>query len=154
MIDHRLKHTYYKDLSAFVRDFHLMFHNAMTFNLEGSFVYNDAIEMKKIFDAKMAELAPGGELQILPEDEVGDSGSSVKRSRSVSDSEEEAGYQGLSGGKGKRKSRGTEEERPKAKKVRRSGDIPGLPNKYGTLPKIRLKNRAQEGDPEEGEISE
>ncbi|KAJ3036300.1 hypothetical protein HDV00_002827 [Rhizophlyctis rosea] len=58
MIQRRIQSVYYKSPQAFIDDFHLMFENAMQYNQEGSWVYNDAVEMKKIFDAKIEELVP------------------------------------------------------------------------------------------------
>ncbi|KAI8928134.1 SNF2 family N-terminal domain-containing protein [Entophlyctis helioformis] len=68
MILHRANHAFYKDVSAFVADFHLMFANAMTYNMEGSEVWEDAVEMKKIFDEQIAMLCPGGQVAILQQD--------------------------------------------------------------------------------------
>ncbi|KAI9487898.1 MAG: SNF2 family N-terminal domain-containing protein [Benjaminiella poitrasii] len=64
MIKRRLNSTYYKNIAQFRDDFHLMFNNARIFNEEGSFVYEDANEMQKIFDSKLDELCPGGVLPI------------------------------------------------------------------------------------------
>ncbi|CAO3621454.1 unnamed protein product [Mucor hiemalis] len=65
MIKKRLNSTYYRTIAHFRDDFHLMFNNARTFNEEGSFVYEDANEMQKLFDAKLEELCPGGVLTLL-----------------------------------------------------------------------------------------
>ncbi|KAG2230551.1 hypothetical protein INT48_009891 [Thamnidium elegans] len=64
MIKKRMNSTYYRTIAHFRDDFHLMFNNARTFNEEGSFVYEDANEMQKIFDAKLEELCPGGVLTL------------------------------------------------------------------------------------------
>ncbi|KAI7907267.1 SNF2 family N-terminal domain-containing protein [Cokeromyces recurvatus] len=66
MIKKRIHSTFYKNIAQFRDDFHLMFNNARIFNEEGSFVYEDANEMQKIFDAKLEELCPGGVLPITP----------------------------------------------------------------------------------------
>ncbi|GAA5811290.1 hypothetical protein MFLAVUS_004723 [Mucor flavus] len=64
MIKKRMNSTYYRTIAHFRDDFHLMFNNARTFNEEGSFVYEDANEMQKIFDAKLEELCPAGVLTL------------------------------------------------------------------------------------------
>ncbi|CEI98505.1 Putative Adenosinetriphosphatase [Rhizopus microsporus] len=64
MIKKRINSTYYRTIAQFRDDFHLMFDNARTFNEEGSFVYEDANEMQKLFDAKLEELCPGGVLPV------------------------------------------------------------------------------------------
>ncbi len=64
MISHRLHSTFYKGLGAFVADFRLMFDNAMTYNQEGSQVYNDALSLKEVFERKLEELCPAGQLFI------------------------------------------------------------------------------------------
>ncbi|KAI8336435.1 SNF2 family N-terminal domain-containing protein [Choanephora cucurbitarum] len=66
MIKKRIHSTYYRTIAHFRDDFHLMFNNARLFNEEGSFVYEDANEMQKIFDAKLEELCPGGVLPLAP----------------------------------------------------------------------------------------
>ncbi|KAI9258084.1 SNF2 family N-terminal domain-containing protein [Phascolomyces articulosus] len=64
MIKKRIHSPYYKTVAQFRDEFYLMFDNARTFNEEGSLVYQDADEMQKIFNAKLAELCPHG--QMLP----------------------------------------------------------------------------------------
>ncbi|KAI8136687.1 Bromodomain-containing protein, partial [Fennellomyces sp. T-0311] len=66
MIKKRIYSPYYKSIAQFRADFHLMFDNARTFNEEGSIVYQDADEMQKIFDAKLAELCPNDQMMPLP----------------------------------------------------------------------------------------
>ena len=46
----------YLSLVDFVADFHLMFANAMTYNVEGSFVWNDAMELRTLFDATVRQV--------------------------------------------------------------------------------------------------
>ncbi|ORZ00685.1 SNF2 family N-terminal domain-domain-containing protein [Syncephalastrum racemosum] len=65
MIKKRIHSSYYKTVSQCVADFHLMFDNARTFNEEGSLVYQDADELQRIFDSKIAQLCPGGVLPPL-----------------------------------------------------------------------------------------
>ncbi|KAJ3035239.1 hypothetical protein HDV00_004147 [Rhizophlyctis rosea] len=166
MIQHRIKFPYYKTPQAFIDDFHLMFANAMQYNQEGSWVYNDAVEMKKIFDAKIEELVPGGDLMFMSEDEVEeepevDVGRTPKRKRSPSPDEEEDDYVGSSSARGKGKGRSRDEHgedlKPRIKKTKRNTEIPGVTNKYGQLPKIRLRQHIQQegyDGMEEGEISE
>lgn len=68
MIKKRIHSSYYKTISQCVADFHLMFDNARTFNEEGSLVYQDADELQRIFDTKIAQLCPGGMLPPLAMD--------------------------------------------------------------------------------------
>ncbi|KAG2186621.1 hypothetical protein INT44_002845 [Umbelopsis vinacea] len=65
MIKKRIHSPYYKNIHQFRDDFHLMFNNARIFNEEGSFVYQDADEMQKIFDYTLQTLCPGGVLPPL-----------------------------------------------------------------------------------------
>ncbi|KAJ1661086.1 ATP-dependent DNA helicase Snf21 [Dispira simplex] len=60
MIRKRMRSAYYTSVEAFVEDVDLMFHNACTFNEEGSWVYVDACEMKRVFHDKLRELCPEG----------------------------------------------------------------------------------------------
>ncbi|KAJ6585481.1 Bromodomain-containing protein [Mycena capillaripes] len=53
---------YYKDLQHYRNDWALMFNNARTFNEEGSWVNNDAIEMEKVLDATFQRLTVGSGL--------------------------------------------------------------------------------------------
>ena len=64
MIYYRLTHSYYKSLQDFVNDFQLMFRNSMQYNAEGSPVWNDAVEMKKVFEAAVNQLCPNGVVPI------------------------------------------------------------------------------------------
>lgn len=87
MIKKRIHSTYYRTIAQFRDEFHLMFNNARIFNEEDSFVYEDADEMqviyfcyfqcekkkkklsltfeiKKIFNAKLEEVCPGGIMQV------------------------------------------------------------------------------------------
>lgn len=43
--------TTYKDVEGFAGDWRLLFDNARRYNKEGSWVYNDADEMQKVFEA-------------------------------------------------------------------------------------------------------
>ncbi|KAJ8329722.1 hypothetical protein BDV3_003709 [Batrachochytrium dendrobatidis] len=65
MILHRAKHTFYPDLQSFISDFHLMFANAMAYNMEGSEVWEDAVQMKKVFDDVILQMCPNGNVEIL-----------------------------------------------------------------------------------------
>jgi len=47
----RINSHQYKTVTAFRDDVRLMFTNARTYNQEGSWVYVDAVEMEKVFDA-------------------------------------------------------------------------------------------------------
>ena len=53
MIYKRINSPYYTSEEQFIADFHLMCSNAQVYNVEGSEVYEDAVELKKIFDASM-----------------------------------------------------------------------------------------------------
>ena len=53
MIQKRIQSPYYKSIEQFVGDFHLMFTNAQIYNVEGSEVYEDAVELKRVFDEAM-----------------------------------------------------------------------------------------------------
>ena len=68
MIAHRINSTYYKGLDAFVADFKLMFDNAMTYNQEGSVVYNDAVALKNAFYSVLQMMCPDGQPRILESD--------------------------------------------------------------------------------------
>jgi ATP-dependent helicase STH1/SNF2 len=49
MIMHRINSPYYTTIEAFQNDFLLMFSNAMKYNVEGSIVYQDAVQLQNIF---------------------------------------------------------------------------------------------------------
>jgi len=49
----RTNANYYKSVTAYREDWKLMFNNARTYNQEGSWVYIDAEEMEKVFEAAM-----------------------------------------------------------------------------------------------------
>ncbi|CAM0136011.1 ATP-dependent DNA helicase Snf21 [Umbelopsis sp. WA50703] len=74
IIKKRIHSSYYKSIDQFKDDFHLMFNNARIFNEEGSFVYQDADEMQKIFDYTLESLCPGGTLPPLGNDDMASSG--------------------------------------------------------------------------------
>ncbi|KND04183.1 uncharacterized protein SPPG_01617 [Spizellomyces punctatus DAOM BR117] len=157
MIWHRLIHVYYKSLQQFIDDFHLMFANAMQYNVDGSEVYDDAVQMKHVFDSKIAELAPGGDVPILPIDEAEPVVESLKRKRS------EASSHFSDDEKRKRWSDDDDSvDNFKPKKRKRESGVPGIPSKYGQLPKIKMKlppRVLDEGAPagenlEDGEIME
>lgn len=54
--------SYYKTVTAFQDDWKLMFNNARTYNQEGSWVYIDAEEMEKVFDATYERVIAGSGL--------------------------------------------------------------------------------------------
>ncbi|KAI8823675.1 SNF2 family N-terminal domain-containing protein [Fimicolochytrium jonesii] len=169
MISHRMNHAYYKTLDQFVADFHLMFANAMLYNVEGSEVYEDAVQMKFALDTRVQELAPGGQIIITEQDQEPPSN---KRKHSMmsaaSDNDDDAGPS--NSGRGSKSSRNKRSSvtnasdaegddsirRPKKKK--RDLGVPGISNKYGSLPKIRMRLPAPppQVDPsiEDGEIPE
>ena len=55
----RMNSNYYKNVLDFREDFKLMFSNARTYNQEGSWVYVDAEEMEKAFDAAFVKNVVG-----------------------------------------------------------------------------------------------
>jgi ATP-dependent helicase STH1/SNF2 len=58
----RMSTNYYKTVVAFRDDWKLMFENARTYNQEGSWVYIDAEEMEKVFDATFDRVIVGSGL--------------------------------------------------------------------------------------------
>ncbi|GJE94222.1 Chromatin structure-remodeling complex subunit snf21 [Phanerochaete sordida] len=62
----RITSGYYKSVLDFRDDFRLMFNNARTYNQEGSWVYNDADEMEKIFNATFDRVIVGSGLPGAP----------------------------------------------------------------------------------------
>ncbi|EKM60438.1 uncharacterized protein PHACADRAFT_179732 [Phanerochaete carnosa HHB-10118-sp] len=62
----RITSNYYKSVLDFREDWRLMFNNARTYNQEGSWVYNDADEMEKIFNATFDRTIVGSGLPGAP----------------------------------------------------------------------------------------
>ena len=62
----RISSHYYKNVLDFREDMRLMFNNARTYNQEGSWVYVDADEMEKVFDAMFAKNVTGSGLPGAP----------------------------------------------------------------------------------------
>ncbi|KAH9921336.1 SNF2 family N-terminal domain-containing protein [Fomitopsis serialis] len=62
----RLQSNYYKTVTHFREDWKLMFNNARTYNQEGSWVYVDAEEMEKVFNAQYDRLILGSGLPGAP----------------------------------------------------------------------------------------
>ncbi|KAH9075751.1 SNF2 family N-terminal domain-containing protein [Lactarius deliciosus] len=67
----RINSHQYKTVTAFRDDVRLMFTNARTYNQEGSWVYVDAVEMEKVFDAAYARHVansglPGADISVVP----------------------------------------------------------------------------------------
>jgi ATP-dependent helicase STH1/SNF2 len=58
----RSQSNYYKDVNQYKADWKLMFNNARTYNQEGSWVYNDAEEMEKVFNATYDRVITGSGL--------------------------------------------------------------------------------------------
>jgi len=58
----RINSNYYKSITQFKADWSLMFNNARTYNQEGSWVYIDANEMEKVFDAALERTTAGSGL--------------------------------------------------------------------------------------------
>jgi ATP-dependent helicase STH1/SNF2 len=95
----RINTHQYKTVTAFRDDVRLMFTNARTYNQEGSWVYVDAVEMEKVFDAAyarhvvnsglpgadMSSVAGGGGLDeaLTPMDEDREEGRLPPKTKSV-----------------------------------------------------------------------
>jgi len=58
--------NYYKNVNAFRDDWRLMFSNARTYNQEGSWVYVDAEEMEKVFNAAWDRVIAGTDFPGAP----------------------------------------------------------------------------------------
>ena len=54
--------SYYKSVTDYRNDWRLMFDNARTYNSEGSWVYNDAVEMQKVLEETFHRLTYGTDL--------------------------------------------------------------------------------------------
>ena len=74
----RITSNYYKSVLDFREDWRLMFNNARTYNQEGSWVYNDADEMEKVFDAAFDKHIAGSGLPGAPEAAESASGASYE----------------------------------------------------------------------------
>jgi ATP-dependent helicase STH1/SNF2 len=66
-IKKRTNSNHYKNVQSFRSDWKLMFSNARTYNQEGSWVYMDANEMEKTFDAAFERHITGSGLPGAPE---------------------------------------------------------------------------------------
>ncbi len=77
-------HTY-QSLTGFRNDVHLMFRNAKTYNADGSSVYQDAVELQRVFDATLQMLTGGRELVVTDESTEG----ARKKMKLTSDDEED-----------------------------------------------------------------
>jgi len=64
----RLHSNYYKNALSFQDDFQLIFHNAMTFNQEGSEVYTDAIEMRNMCINTLKQNLMNGQIVVTEMD--------------------------------------------------------------------------------------
>ncbi|KAF5377272.1 hypothetical protein D9615_006425 [Tricholomella constricta] len=62
----RANSNYYKTVQAYRDDWKLMFNNARTYNQEGSWVYLDAEEMEKVFNATFDRVITGSGLPGAP----------------------------------------------------------------------------------------
>ena len=62
----RANSGYYKTTQAFRDDWMLMFNNARTYNQEGSWIYTDAEEMEKVFNAAWDRVIVGSGLPGAP----------------------------------------------------------------------------------------
>lgn len=71
----RANSNYYKTVQAYKDDWKLMFNNARTYNQEGSWVYVDAEEMEKVFNATFDRVMTGSGMPGAPAAGVGSSGS-------------------------------------------------------------------------------
>lgn len=57
-MEYRLNHGHYKNRDVFRDDFKLIISNAMTYNLPGSYPYNDAEALDTFFDKSECSTAP------------------------------------------------------------------------------------------------
>jgi ATP-dependent helicase STH1/SNF2 len=61
----RVGGSYYRSISQFKDDWHLMFNNARTYNQEGSIVYEDANQMQQVFDEMLEKTTAGLEIPLM-----------------------------------------------------------------------------------------
>jgi len=62
----RINSGTYKTVTEFQDDFRLMFNNARQYNQEGSWVFNDAEEMERVFDSTYNRVMTGSGLPDAP----------------------------------------------------------------------------------------
>ncbi|KAL4254551.1 Swr1 complex component [Abortiporus biennis] len=83
----RLSSNHYKSVLDFRDDWRLMFNNARTYNQEGSWVYVDAEEMEKVFDATFDRVIAGSDLPGAPPASSGGSGAYASASTPMDEDE-------------------------------------------------------------------
>ena len=88
----------YKLATDFREDWRLMFNNARTYNQEGSWVYNDAEEMEKIFDSVFERAIAGTDMPGAPP-KVSASGSSTYEALTPMDEDERPSHKSKNGRK-------------------------------------------------------
>jgi transcription initiation factor TFIID subunit 2 len=54
----KLEAGMYKERFAFEADFRLMIRNAKTYNMPGTFAYNEALALESVFDKSMSDSCP------------------------------------------------------------------------------------------------
>ncbi|KAF9179331.1 hypothetical protein BGZ51_006999 [Haplosporangium sp. Z 767] len=91
IIKKRMRSVHYKTPAQFRDDFHQMFQNARTFNLEGSWVYVDSERLEEAFDEVFDKLCPGGEMPV--NGGTNKDGNTLKRAAPLSDEDETASSQ-------------------------------------------------------------
>ncbi|KAG8966745.1 hypothetical protein FRC03_011386 [Tulasnella sp. 419] len=91
MIRKRSSGPYYKTVDAYAKEWRRLFDNARQYNQEGSWVYNDANEMQKAFEATFKRLTAGTDLPGAQpgSDEGGSGGASADDGKSTMLSDEE-----------------------------------------------------------------
>jgi ATP-dependent helicase STH1/SNF2 len=78
----------YKTVQAFRDDWKLMFNNARTYNQEGSWVYIDAEEMEKVFNATFERVLVGSGLPGAPPAGAGSASGSYESALTPMDEDE------------------------------------------------------------------
>ncbi|KAG6902971.1 hypothetical protein C0995_008544 [Termitomyces sp. Mi166 len=84
----RANSNYYKTVQAFKDDWKLMFDNARTYNQEGSWVYVDAEEMEKVFNATFDQVMSGSGLPGAPAVGTGSASGSYESALTPMDEDE------------------------------------------------------------------
>ncbi|EMD41348.1 hypothetical protein CERSUDRAFT_109939 [Gelatoporia subvermispora B] len=95
----RMNSNYYKSVLDFREDFRLMFSNARTYNQEGSWVYVDAEEMEKVFNAAFERHLVGSGLPGAPAPASGSASGAYDSALTPMDEDERLPSKGKNGRK-------------------------------------------------------